>query len=211
MKNAKPNTEGKLLKDYLPLIDPSLKFKQFYGEGSFGMVMRTNKDNEDYRLKISKIDPETGNYYPLDDEYQKLEDLVDSGVTPKPVNLYDNVPAAYIDKESMPYKFFEGNKGQNAYTTKVIEGKALFEADKLNRFSLERSLRTMLDKIHAKGYEFRLPESDINGKNILLGNDGKLYLIDPMMLTKRDESAEGLTDEERIAIDRILTIYGEKW
>lgn len=211
-KEIKIAGKGKNLKDFIRLIDPNIKYNSVLGLGDFGLVLKVNIKDQYYRLKISKVDPETGSQYSLEDEYNKLVDLSKTGAVFKPIKLYEEAPAVHIDQKALPFHFYDCGKGKNAYVTEFIEGEPLnYVVGELSEFSLELKLNELMTKIHKGGYEFG-EESDLSGKNILLGNDGNLYLLDPMMVLPRKESYTNseLTEEERTKIQTIMGLYGLK-
>lgn len=209
METRQTNGQGKNLVDFLRFIDDSLEYSKVLGQGGYGLVLKVKNQGKDYRIKISKRDDS------LEREYSLLEDLAKTGAVLKPVKLYDEVSSARMvlgdDSEkysffSGTYRFYDGKKGKNAYLTEFMEGKILSdERGKLSDFALRSKLNALLDKIHMAGYEFR-ENSDFNANNILLGEDRNLYLLDPMMLSRRKGSSLGKTEEEQARVDTMITM-----
>lgn len=205
MEANQANGQGKNLVDFLRSIDDSLEYSKVLGLGGYGIVFKVKNQGRDYRLKISKADS-------LEREYSLLEDLAKTGAVLKPVKLYDEVSSVqmFVDESSGRYRFDEGKKGKNAYITEFVEGKVLSsERGALSDFALRSKLNALLDKIHMSGYEFR-ENSDFNANNILLGRDGNLYLLDPMLLSRRKERHLGKTEEEQARVDTIIAMYAAK-
>lgn len=204
MEANQANGQGKNLVDFLRSIDDSLEYSKVLGLGGYGIVFKVKNQGRDYRLKISKADS-------LEREYSLLEDLAKTGAVLKPVKLYDDASSVQMTMgTSGMYRFDEGKKGKNAYLTEFMEGKVLSsERGALSDFALRSKLNALLDKIHMSGYEFR-ENSDFNANNILLGIDGNLYLLDPMLLSRRKERHLDKTKEEQVRVETIIDMYAAK-
>lgn len=168
--------------DLIRKIDPNLRYAGYLGEGGFGGVIKVTDGNKYFRLKITHTADVPGSYKTLEREYAILEDIhKKTGITPKPVKLYTDTPCVR-----------ENRKGKHAYLTEFIKGKELYKAEKMSSTDLTQKLGYILDKIHEAGWVFGEDAIDLNANNILVGEDGKLYLLDSMLLVH----TKNLTEQE---------------
>lgn len=180
-------------------IDGSLEFVQRLGKGDYGIVMKVTKNGKYYRLKVNLANEIQGRSDTLEREYKILEDLASkTDVAPKPVKLYEDAPCVWYNR-----------KGKYAYLTEFIEGEVLSKVGKQSEISLTIKLMDLMDRIHDADYKLS-KDADLNGENILLDKDGKLYLIDPMFLVplkEKEEISFGMTTEERTKVNEIIRRY----
>lgn len=178
-------------------IDGSLEFVQRLGKGDYGIVMKVTKNGKYYRLKVNLANEIQGRSDTLEREYKILEDLASkTDVAPKPVKLYEDAQCVWYNR-----------KGKYAYLTEFIEGEVLSKAGKQSEISLTIKLMDLMDRIHEPGYKFSR-DADLNADNILLGKNGKLYLIDPMFLVPLKEKIPfGMTKGEREGVNKIIRKY----
>ncbi len=175
-------------------IDERLEFKEYMGKGDYGMVLKVKDQGSIYKLKINWANELDGRSDTLEREYKMLEDLAKkTDIAPKPIKLYDNVRCVWYNRQ-----------GKYAYLSKPIDGKKLSNAGKQSEISLTIALNDLIDKVHTAGYGFS-NESDLNPDNIILGKDGKLYLIDPMFLVPlKEKILFGINNRERYMRDAII-------
>lgn len=190
-------TEEKNLIELIKEIDPNLKFEKVLGRGGYCLVAKVVDGRNTYRLKINRFAEPEGMPDTLEREYSILEDLSKkTNISPRTIKLYENVPSLY-----------ENKKGKNAYLTEFIEGEVLSKSEKQSEISLIIGLMDLMGRIHHAGYKFG-KNADLNADNILLGKDGKLYLIDPMYLVPLKEKIPfGMTKEEREKVNEIIRRY----
>lgn len=175
-------------------IDSKLEFVEYVGKGDYGLVLKV-KDERGYdlKLKINWANELDGRSDTLEREYKTLEELAKkTDIVPKPVKLYDNVRCVWYNI-----------KGKHAYLSEFIEGEKLSKTGKQSEISLTIALNDLIDKVHKAGYKFS-EGADLNPDNILLGKDGRLYLIDPMFLVPLKEKILGMTEREIYMRDAII-------
>lgn len=176
-------------------IDEGLEFKEYVGKGDYGIVLKVTDHDNVYKLKINWANEVDGRTDTLEREYKTLEDLANkTGIVPKPIRLYDDAKCVWYNI-----------KGKHAYLAEFIEGKSLSKSEKQSEISLTMELNDLIDKVHKAGYRFN-NEADLNPDNIILGRDGKLYLIDTMFLEPLKERMpiRYMTDRERYMRNSII-------
>lgn len=175
-------------------IDNQLEFIDYVDKGDYGLILKVKYSQGcDLKLKVNWANEVDGRTDTLEREYKTLEDLArKTDTVPKPVKLYDNVRCVWYNI-----------KGKHAYLSEFIGGEKLSKAGKQSEISLTNALNDLIDKVHKIGYRFS-NEADLNPDNILLGKDGKLYLVDPMFLVPLKEKILGMTERERYMRDSII-------
>lgn len=191
MKTNETKTMG--LAELIRKIDCSLELVKTLGKGGYGGVFKVKGDKH-YRLKISLGGDVSGSYDTLEREYKILKDLASkTDAVLKPIKLYGDAPCILY-----------GIRGKHAYLTEFVEGEVLSKSDKQSDVFLTAALCDLVEKVHKAGYKFT-GKSDLNADNILLGKDGKLYLLDPMFLVPlKEEIPFGMTTEERTKVNEII-------
>lgn len=175
-------------------IDNQLEFVDYVGKGDYGLILKV-KDSQGYnlKLKVNWANEVDGRIDTLEREYKTLEDLASkTDIAPKPIRFYDDAKCVWYNV-----------KGKHAYLSEFIEGKSLSKSEKQSEISLTMKLNDLIDKVHKAGYRFS-KEADLNPDNILLGKDGKLYLIDSMFLVPLKEKISVMTKRERYMRDSII-------
>jgi len=198
MEACKRKLNRETLVNLVKEIDDKLELVSYVSEGGYGIILKVRyNQGHDLKLKVNKTSEVEGMTDTLEREYAILEDLArKTDVVPKPVRLYDNAKCAW-----------GGSKGKYAYLAEFIEGKALSKSEKQSEISLTIQLTGLMDSIHGAGYRFS-KDADLNADNILLGEDGKLYLLDPMFLVPLKEKIPfGMTKEEREKVNEIIRRY----
>jgi len=174
-------------------IDRRLEFKEYVGKGDYGIVLKVTDKGHIYKLKVNWANEVDGRTDTLEREYKTLEDLASkTDIAPKPIRLYDDAKCVWYNV-----------KGKHAYLSEFIEGKSLSKSEKQSEISLTMKLNDLIGKVHKAGYRFS-KEADLNLDNILLGEDGKLYLIDSMFLVPLKEKILGMTEREIYMRDNII-------
>ncbi|MDP2908363.1 MAG: hypothetical protein Q8N77_01005 [Nanoarchaeota archaeon] len=178
-------------------IDPALKFERVLGRGGYGIVLKVTDGKKHYRLKINHRKDAPDNPDNLEMEYSILSNASKTNAVPKAVRFYDNAPSTQEDL-----------KGKNAYLTEFIEGKPLLQTRSLSELSVSAGLVDLIVRIHEAGYKLG-NANDFNAENILVGEDGVFYLLDPRYVVPlKGDLPFRLSREESIRVNELARRYG---
>lgn len=156
----KPNDKGSCMKkDYT--------FKRDLGSGYFGEVKLLEKDGKKYALKKIKLissDP----YLTLDMQVQAVKDEI---------KILEQI--SYLDISPKLYNYYMCKEGKDTsiyLLMEYIEGETLesYVKTKVVSEQLKNKIKKVFNKLHKNGFV----HLDVHRGNVMIGKNGKVYLID---------------------------------